>query len=244
MSKDITFPRDLPMTGDEGEKTNSTPNGVGKKRNYAGKISQNVNYHPLFSSDGEDLNNPIRDPNIMSLDTIGDGSCFFHALTMSFFAPYMNNTINRQKFVRELRKNLADELSNKISPISNLTYYEKISEGQLPELSKIMPEVSLEHMKGELNSSRYVSNIYNEFISDALNRDIYLINYETKDIYMTGTKISNLYKNRPSTIILYKPGHYEVIGYLENNSTLRLSFNPDHPYIIKLKMRIQELSKD
>ena len=228
---------------------NRKPNNIPKKtrkdeisgnikneNNYSGKIINGIMYQPW-----DNQTSRIYYPNTMILNTIRDGSCFFHALVMSFFMPYQTNTIDRCKFIREFRKNLSDELSNKIN--GNITYYNKISEGSLQELSKTFPNLSLENMKEELDSSSSISDIYNEFISDAINRDIYLLNYETKDIYMTGTNINNLYKDRPSSIILYRPGHYELIGVLENNDTLRLSFDTNHPFILQLKRRIIELTK-
>jgi len=227
----MSISRDIPL------KSRNIKN-IDNDRDYIGKIMNNLNYSPLFSY--IENNKPIYNTNIVRLDTIGDGSCFFHALIMSFFGPYINNRINRRHFIRDLRSNLSNELSNKING-ENITYYEKISDGQLPKLSKSIPEVSLDNMMKELDSSYPISNIYNEFISDAINRDIYLINYETKDVYMTGTKLSLLYKNRPSSVILYKPGHYETIGYIESNNTLRLSFDHDHQFIKILKNRAKEL---
>ena len=147
-------------------------------------------------------------PGMVIIDVPGDGSCFFHALVLSMYKPYQLNKVDKIKFVRQLRKNLADALS--------LTEYKKISNGKLIELSREMPEVSLQEMKNELDSSKAISNIYNEFISDTLNRDIYLLDYEKKDVYMTGTHLGILYKGRASTVLIINKNHYELIGIINS----------------------------
>ena len=157
------------------------------------------------------------------------------------------------KFVRELRKHLASELSNKVNDESNKTHYETISEGDLPELSKIFSILKLENMEKELDSSKAIGQIYNEFISEIISRDIYILNYQKKDVNAVGTTINRIYKNRESSVILYRPGHhrpgdyklghYELVGLIENENTLRLSFKPNHPFIVAIKNRMSELVK-
>lgn len=202
-------------------------------------------------------------PNMVNISTIRDGSCFFHALIMSFYEPYQKNKVDRKKFVRELRKNLANELSNtvkyggKYDDMSGIndetnkfrdeanqkTYYETISEGNLPELSKDFPNLKLENMKKELDSSMAIDQIYNEFISNIISRDIYILNYQEKDVNAVGSYIDKIYKNRESTVILYRPGHYELVGLIEPGNILRLSFSPTHPYIMAIKKRMNVLVK-
>ena len=64
----------------------------------------------------------------------------------------------------------------------------------------------------ELDSDRPVDNAYNEFISDQLNKDIYILDAVTQDVYMTGSDDNVLYKDRPSIVLMYLPGHYELVG--------------------------------
>lgn len=179
-------------------------------------------------------NSKFNYPNMVSIETIGDGSCLFHSILMSFFKPYQFNQVDRKKYAREFRRNLASELRK---------YYDKISEGQLYELSKSFPKLKLENMQKELDSSKSVDQIYNEFISDIVNIDIYLLNAKNKDVNMVGTR--NIYKNRVSVVILFTPGtgeigHYELIGVMESERKLKLSFEPSHPIIKTIQQRMRE----
>lgn len=171
-------------------------------------------------------------PGLVIIDVPADGSCFFHALILSIYKPYQLNKINKWKFVREFRKNLAYKL---------IEDYDKLSNGKLKELSKEMPEVSLSAMIQELDSSKAISNIYNEFISDLLNRDIYLLDYQKKDVYMTGSDLNLLYKGRKSTVLVINGNHYQLVGIKKSDGSIKVGFDHDHPFILKIQKRIKEL---
>ena len=96
-------------------------------------------------------------------------------------------------------------------------------------------------MQKELDSSRPVDNVYNEFISDQLEKDIYIIDAVKKDIYITGKDNDILYKNRPSVVILYLPGHYELVGLVKKNGDIKTLFNPDHDFIQAIRDRMDIL---
>ena len=171
-------------------------------------------------------------PGLVIIDVPGDGSCFFHALILSIYKPYQLNKINKGKFVREFRKNLAYQL---------VEDYDKLANGKLRELSKEMPEISLDVMMKELDSSKPISNIYNEFISDLLNRDIYLLDYQKKDVYLTGSDLNILYKERKSTVLVINKNHYQLVGIIKENGSIKVGFKPDHPFILSIQNRIKEL---
>ncbi len=95
-------------------------------------------------------------------------------------------------------------------------------------------------MQKELDSSASVSNIYNEFISDQLDKDIYILDAVKQDVYMTGTDHDLLYKDRTSIVILYMPGHYELVGVI-NDDYIETTFKPDHPLIQLLQERMSQL---
>ena len=124
--------------------------------------------------------------------------------------------------------------------VTSPTYYDVLSRGQLSEFSKSVPAYSLENMQRELDSDRAVDNAYNEFISDQLEKDIYILDGIKRDVYITGYDDEILYKNRPSIIILYLPGHYELVG-LEINGIIKLLFDPDHDLIQTIRSRMYEL---
>lgn len=182
-------------------------------------------------------------PGLVRISTEMDGSCFFHAILKSFFLPYKTGfldgkPLNRSTFAFDLRKSLSRKLGAPVEPNNPLspTYYATLSRGKLAEISKDVPDLSLDYMQKELASRLPIDNKYNEFISNVLDKDIYLLDYNTKDVYITGADDEILYKNRPSIVILVLPGHYELIG-LQTNSGVQTLFDPSSNFIQNIRFR-------
>ncbi len=211
-----------------------------------------INYHINNNYEVINFSNIYENLTLYRIPTDGDGNCFFHAICSAYFIPYISQTLHgepldRRSFVSDLRRDLANKLSER-TPHSKKSYYRRLANGELKNLSESLPECSLSNMQKELSTSGLpVSHLYNEFISDILDIDIYILDYEKKDVYMTGTDFNLLYKNRKSIIILYLPGHYELIGHLSSNSgnenKLQTCFKPDHSVIVKIRNRILQLQK-
>jgi len=192
----------------------------------------------------------LKDFNLIRTRIPCDGNCLFHALAKAYFKPYITGKkdgepFDRKEFIMHLRRDLAKTLTSKVNPQDpkSKTYYATLANGELENISKAMPEYSLESMQKELGSSSPVSNYFNEFISNELNIDIYILDSKTKDVYMTGTNMELLYKDRRSVVILYMPGHYELIGLMNDESYIETYFPPTHPFIIKLRERMQSKMK-
>ena len=205
---------------------------------------------PLVNSEIEKLEwkDVFEGFKMMRLRTEADGSCFFHALAKAYFKPYITGKIkdkplNRKKFIRSLRTDLSKKLGSKVDPIDpeSKTYYETLSKGELTKIAEEMPEYSLERMEKELDSNSPISNIYNEFISNQLDIDLYILDGIKRDVYMTGTDDKLLYKNRKSIVILYLPGHYELVGIMRENNYLETYFDPQDPFILRIRERMNEL---
>ena len=111
----------------------------------------------------------------------------------------------------------------------------------MESFGEIVPQYSLNSMKDELASDRPVDNAYNEFISNILNKDIYILDVMKKDIYVTGKDLDILYKGRESIVLLYIPGHYELVGIRNNNNDIKTLFDSDHPFIQSIQTRMMEL---
>lgn len=219
----------------------------------------------LVDSESESLlwqKGPFWFPGLVRLRTIADGSCFFHAIANAFYQPYrvgmiQDQVFDRIDFIRRLRADFATKLASpnigdkkdgfnrtgcrgKIqhghSPIK--TYYETISRGQLPILAKDHARYQLANMQKELNSFLPVDNLYNEFISNILNKDIYLLDLRTHDVYVTGSDMDILYKGRPSIVILTMPGHYELVG-LDQGNGIRTLFDPKSDLIQAIRNRMK-----
>lgn len=182
-------------------------------------------------------------PNIVRIGTIGDGSCFFHAVVKAFYTPYKIGILNgipidKRAFIQNLRKDLAIKLVQKVDPLNKNSprYYDLLGRGKLKEFSKEMPEYTIENMQRVLNSNLPVDNSFNEFVSNLLNKDIYLLDYLNKDVYITGKDDDILYKGRDSIVILVMPGHYELIGLMTVNGIQTL-FPSDHTLIQVINQR-------
>lgn len=185
------------------------------------------------------------DFKMVAIYTIGDGNCYFHALTHAYYIPYrtqslQGKTVSRREIVRNLRNSLSVRLGEPIDPLNpnGPTFYDQLSRGKLYEFGKSIPEYSFEEMRKRLRSSSAVGNEYNEFVSDQLDKDIYILDYEKQDVYITGDDDDLLYKDRSSIVLLYMPGHYELVGIQDKNGKIQTYFSPTHPFIQFLKNRM------
>ena len=206
---------------------------------------------------------PFSYPNMVRIDTIADGSCFFHAIANAYFIPYWENTLNGQpmskhRFVTAMRNDLATRLGEPVPTHpwggANLTHYDLLSRGQLCEFAKAVPRYSLENMQKELRSHSAVDNVYNEFISNQLNKDIYLLDAKKRDVFVTGDDDDILYKNRESIVVLYHPGHYELVGIADpayanvsfppgSRDHIATLFSPQHSFIRAIRQRMKEIRR-
>lgn len=186
-------------------------------------------------------------PNMVRIGTHADGSCLFHSIALSYYTPYImgrdkDKPLDRIDFIKNLRSELTEKLSDKVDPnnLKSPSYYETISRGGLPSFGKEISNYSLDSMKQELSSNNPVDNVYNEFISDVLDKDIYILDMTSKDVYMTGDDLDILYKDRNSIVVLYLPGHYELIGLQNSKGETSTLFTPNHPFIQSIQKRMVE----
>lgn len=185
------------------------------------------------------------DFQMVAIYTIGDGNCYFHALTHAYYIPYrtqslQGKTVSRREIVRNLRNSLSVRLGEPVDPLNpnGPTFYDQLSRGKLYEFGKSVPEYSFEEMRKRLRSSSAVGNEYNEFVSDQLNKDIYILDGQKEDVYITGDDDDLLYKDRSSIVLLYLPGHYELVGIQDKNGKIQTYFASTHPFIQFLKNRM------
>ncbi len=209
-----------------------------------------MNIRPLVQTEYETLDwgDGWLGEKIVRLRTDMDGSCFFHALAKAYCRAYIDEkdgdlTINRREFVKSLRKNLAEKLEQ--YDRNGKTYYENLAKGTMTDQVKDLKDegepFTLKGLQRELTSNEPTGYVLNEFISDIIDKDIYLLSAEEKDVYSTGTDMELLYKYRPSIIILVLPGHYELIGSFEDDK-IRTLFPADHDLIKKIRNRLRQLS--
>jgi len=155
---------------------------------------ETIYYLRPFDTEALDWRNyPFDFPDMTRIGTIADGSCLFHAIAQAYYKPYRRGRVNdiildRISFVRQLRLELASKLGDSIdeNDPDSVSHYQIISRGGMESFGQIVPQYSLDSMKKELASDRAVDNAYNEFISDILKKDIYLLDVMRRDVYVTG----------------------------------------------------------
>ena len=189
---------------------------------------------------------------LVRFETRGDGSCLFHAIANSFFKPYhteilYDKKVSRNKMISSFRKELSERLSDKISddPTSP-THYEVVNRGYTAQWASEakVEEYTLSYMQNQLNSSSYIGYGYIEFIGNALNKDIYILEALRRDIYRQSDEDLELtIKGNRNSIILYymDNGHYELVGVKNDDGTFGTHFSPDHTLIQFLYNRVQQI---
>ena len=150
-------------------------------------------------------------PRLVQIKVPADGSCFFHALLLAFYKPYRNRMesgvpVSRESIVKDFRYDLSVRLGEYVSIDDDTTpiVYDTLSRGKLGEFAKTVPEYSLKNMQEELNSNSPVDNVYNEFISNELKKDIYILDNEKHDVYVTGNDLELLYKHHVFHYLVYR----------------------------------------
>lgn len=190
-------------------------------------------------------------PHLYAIKVLGDGSCFFHSILRAFNVSYIqsDNISKRKELATLIRHATAASLEEK-NPLTGKTEYESLGGGYYKNFNDAVKDVegdrySMEAMQRELLSSRPVDHAYIEILSNHLELDIYLISAKTGDVYTTGTELELYYRNRRSIVILYSPGHYDVLGIVRTNSGPDVVFDtlfaPSHEFIVALQKRLAEL---
>ena len=179
--------------------------------------------------------------------TIPDGNCLFHAIANSYFEPYrkgilQGKPITQQEIVRSFRTDLAYLLKQKSASNPSKTNYEMLGNGAVMSMSETLPCFSLGNMQKELMNNSPVDNLYNEHVSNCINKDIYILSADKQDVYMFGDDYRLLYKNRDSLVIIYLEGHYEMIALQDQNTGMERSLFPyNHPFINLIRKRMEQL---
>lgn len=175
-----------------------------------------------------------------------DGSCLIHALLGSFYIPYIRSM--REERIRDathIVKSLRHELSVKLSAVNSgtmKTYYSELHDGYTSTFADSTygegREYTLRGMKELFDSDAWLGFGQMQHISNQLNKDIYVLDLVSKDIYNMGrSDMPSLYKDRESVILLYTYSHYELVAY-ETNGNYYAHFKHDNPLIQYLYERM------
>ena len=118
------------------------------------------------------------------------------------------------------------------------TYYETLSRGSLKEFSSVYPKYSLNNLQRELISNNSVDSVYHEYISNLLNKDIYILDSATHDVYILPDS-EIYYKGRDSIVLIWVNGdHFDLVG-LNTDKGLKTYFNKNSDFIRSIRRRIE-----
>lgn len=175
-----------------------------------------------------------------------DHHCLFHSISNSFFEPYHSETLNgkhisRKQMVLHLRRELSKKLASKVDDSNSLTHYDMLHGGNTSAFAEAVPEFSLKFMQEQLESQVSIGYGYMEFIGNALNKDIYILEAARRDIYTTDELHLTIKGNRSSIVLYYMNGHYELVGIENSDGTFVTHFSPDHSLISFLYSRVQDI---
>jgi len=145
--------------------------------------------------------------NFIPISTIGDGSCFLHALLQSCNKTYNKLDLNHKKLmVRKLRLLMGNYLENS-------DIYGRLSRGELEEISNFVMETKKDYMVKYIKSDSWITYHYIEMISNIFNINIFIINNGKNTIYNFGDNELLYNKKRNSIFINYiDQAHFESLA--------------------------------
>ena len=175
------------------------------------------------------------DEEFVRIPAIGDGSCMFHSILQSFNKTYIESSHNEKRLIC---RTFRDDLSNILDEnIDGSMCYSQLSRGELGEISKSVPEASLQNMKKSLKSNSWGDFRFLELVSNILELNIFIISNDTKNLYITGDPELFL-KDRDSIIILNSSNvHFDTVGVKTQNGIRTLFYN-NEPLIQKLTSKL------
>ena len=167
-------------------------------------------------------------------NTIGDGSCFLHALLQACNREYSKlNHNERILMVRRLRLLLGNYLQTS-------DIYDKLSRGELKEISNFVFEAKKEFMVKYLKSNNWITYHYIEMISNIFNVNIFIINNGKNTLYNFGDNELLYKKDRNSIFINYiDQAHFETLA-INTPGGQKTYFSPKSKII---KITFQNLSQ-
>ena len=182
------------------------------------------------------------DDELIRIATIGDGSCFIHAVLKAFYRAYQENNGARYRLdlAMRIRRDLAVALGLENPQYPGRTYWETSARGSFPRM--VMQQINDEDLVRDLrvdyslaglqrlfNSTSQLGDEVYTFVADAFNMDIYILRATREDLYPHyHTRRPGI--NRNAVVIIGNMYHYEVLGINTNNG-IQTVFPPGDPFL-------------
>lgn len=183
--------------------------------------------------------------NLVRIATIGEGSCFIHAVLKGFYRNYQenNNAKYRLDTAAKVRRDLAVNLALENPLYPGYTNWITAGRGAFPRM--VLQQISDETLVGEFkldyslaglqrlfNSTHQLGDEVYSFVADSLNIDIYVLRATSEDLY------PQQHTHRPDIIrdgivIIGNNIHYEVLAINTDNG-FQTVFHPDDPFLTAL----------
>ena len=190
-------------------------------------------------------------PGLVRIRTLPSPGSLLHAVLNAFFVPYRSNQFNhtsepvgRKEMVDALRVHLADRLDAPIDPSNVLSpcVYDCLARGKMKEYAEIIKEYHIEVVRSELRDPDFfMDDKYLELISNELSKDIYVLNALTQDVHVFDhADVDMYYKGRPTIVVLFLPGHFEVVGVQKETGDIATLFSTNSPFVQALQARYME----
>jgi SAM-dependent methyltransferase len=183
--------------------------------------------------------------NLVRIATIGDGSCFIHAVLKAFYRLYQENNgaAFRLQLAAKMRRDLGVALGLENPLYPGHTYWETSARGAFPRM--VMQQINDEALVRDLrvdyslaglqrlfNSTSQLGDEVYTFVADALNMDIYVLRATQTDLYPHyHTRRPGILRN--GIVIIGNMYHYEVLA-INTNTGFQTVFPPDDPFLVAL----------
>jgi len=180
--------------------------------------------------------------DLVRIATIGEGSCFIHAVLKGFYKTYQNNNSasTRLDIAAIIRRDLAVTLGTENPLYPGHTYWETSARGAFPRM--VMQQINDETLIRELgvdyslaglqrlfNSTSQLGDEVYTFVSDVFNIDIYVLRATRNDLYPHyHTRRPGMLRN--GVVIIGNMYHYEVLA-VNKEDGLQTVFPPGDPFL-------------
>lgn len=180
--------------------------------------------------------------DLVRIATIGEGSCFIHAVLKAFYRQYQqnNDALYRLNMAAKIRRDLGIILGLENPAYPGNTYWTTSGRGAFPRM--VMQQINDEELIGDLrvdyslaglqrlfNSTSQLGDEVYTFVSDALNIDIYILRATRDDLY------PHFHTRRPGNlrngiVVIGNMYHYETLA-IDTDNGLQTVFPPGDPFL-------------
>lgn len=186
---------------------------------------------------------PVSYPGLVRIRTHAGSYSLYHAILNGLSTAYRTHELHGvDTSETKLVKGLIQELCATLR-----VEYDTLMGGKIAEMAVLDPDLHVEALVRQLQTSISIPKSLLPFVCDTLNIDLYYVSGHNRDVFPIMTDMEMIIKGRRSLIVLYCRNHYELMGVLEirkqKGGTVVFEefttvFKADHPLIIQLKRQL------